>query len=127
MAGPARTVTPIPPRFGRREAKSYAQMLTSRVDGEDLRFRGLVGKILDGKLNVCGTVALNNDGVSTTTTINDPRIGPNTVAFLEALDAGAAAERGGTAMYQTVSAPETITITHSASGSTRTFGYALLG
>lgn len=127
MAGPARTITPLPARFGRTQAKSYREMLQDRTDGEETRLRGLVGKLFDGKLNVCGSVALANDGVATTTDIDDPRIGPNTVAFLEALDAGAAAERGGTTLFQTFNAAGKIRLTHSASVTTRTFGYALLG
>lgn len=127
MAGPARTATPIPARIGQTRHKSYDAMLRDRTDGEETRLRGLVAKAFDGKLNVCGTVELNDDGVTTTTDIDDPRIGPNTVAFLEPLDAGAAAERGGSTLYQTVNAAGKIRITHSASGSTRTFGYALIG
>lgn len=127
MAGPARTVTPLPLRFGRTEAKTYSDMLRDRMDGENTRLRGIIAKAFDGKINVCGTVELNDDGVTTTTDIDDPRIGPDTVAFLEPLDAGAAAERGGTTMYQTFNAPGKIRITHSASATTRTFGYALLG
>lgn len=127
MAGPARTVTPLPNRIGRTQAKTYAQMLGSRADGEETRMRGLIAKAFDGKLNVCGTVELDDDGIATTTDIDDPRIGPDTVAFLEPLDAGAAAERGGTALYQSFEEPGKIRITHSASVTTRTFGYALLG
>lgn len=127
MAGPARTATPLPARIGRTRTKSYAEMLGSRADGEETRLRGLLAQAFNGKLNVCGQVALVNDGVSTTTDIDDPRIDVNTVAFLEALDAGAAAERGGTALRQTVQAPGKIRITHTASVTTRTFGYALLG
>lgn len=127
MAGPARTSTPLPIRIGRVDSKTYAQMLSDRRDGEETRLRGLIHAAFNGKLNVCGTVELNDDGATTTTDIDDPRIGPNTVAFLEPLDAGAAAERGGTTMYQTFTSTGKITITHSASGSTRTFGYALLG
>lgn len=127
MAGPARTATPLPVRIGRVSQKTYRQMLGDRTDSEETRFRGLMHAAFNGKLNVCGTVALNNDGVATTTDIDDPRIGPNTVAFLEPLDAGAAAERGGSTLYQTFNAAGKIRITHSASGTTRTFGYALLG
>lgn len=127
MAGPARTATPIPVRYGRRQDKTYSEMMANRSDGEDLRFRGLVGKAFDGKLNICGTVNLDDDGIATTTDIDDPRIGPNTVAFLEPLDVGAAAERGGATLYQTFSAAGKIRLTHSASVTTRTFGYALLG
>lgn len=124
---PARTVTPVPVRLGRTRAKTYGDMLVNRTDGEDTRLRGLIAKAFDGKINVCGSVALNDDGATTTTDIDDPRIGPDTVAFLEPLDAGAAAERGGSTLYQSVTAPGTITLTHSASVTTRTFGYALLG
>lgn len=127
MAGPARTATPLPARLGRTQAKTYAEMLESRTDSEETRLRGIIGKAFDGKLNVCGTVDLTDDGIATTTDIDDPRIGPNTVAFLESLNAGAAAERGGTAMYQTVNALGKIRITHSASATPRRFAYALLG
>jgi hypothetical protein len=126
MAGPARTVTPQP----RRNATSTPAKTLADLGGRSrlgVERDMIVGSILDGKLNVCGSVALNNDGATTTTDIDDPRIGPNTVAFMESLDAGAAAERGGTAMYQTVNSPGKIRITHSASVTTRTFGYALLG
>lgn len=127
MAGPARVSTPLPPRIGRTRAKSYLEMMSDRTDSQETALRGLIAAAFNGKLNVCGTVSLVDDGATTSTTIEDPRIGQNTVAFLEPLDAGAAAERGGSTLYQSVTAPGVITLTHSASVSTRTFGYALLG
>lgn len=127
MAGPARTATPLPARIGRKSHKTYSQMLGDRTGDDETRLRGIVSQAFNGKLNICGTVALTNDGVATTTDIDDPRIGPNTVAFLESLDVGAATERGGTVLRQSVNAPGKIRLTHTASATTRTFGYALLG
>jgi hypothetical protein len=126
MAGPARTVTPLP----RRNATATPAKTLSDLGGHGrlgIERDMIIGKVLDGKINVCGTVALTNDGATTTTDIDDQRIGPNTVAFMESLDAGAATERGGATMYQSVNAPGKIRITHSASATTRTFAYALLG
>lgn len=128
MAGPARTATPMPRRGGERvRARTLDDLQSQRAQQGNLERDSLLSKAFDGKLNVCGTVALTNDGVSTTTDIDDPRIGPNTVAWLESLDAGAAAERGGTTLYQAVNSPGKIRLTHSASATTRTFAFVLLG
>ena len=125
MAGPARTATPIPLRIGRTQSRTYQEMLAgTRMDGEEGRLRGLIAKAFDGKLNCTNTVALEVDP-ATTTDIDDPRIGPNTIAFLVGIDADGAAEITG--ISQTVVEPGKIRLTHTASALTRTLGYALLG
>lgn len=127
MAGPARTATPLPSHSMPPRASNLSELMKMRAEGEDTRGTSLLRKAFDGKLNVCGTVALNNDGVATTTDIDDQRIVNNTVAWLESLDVGAATERGGATLYQSVNAPGKIRLTHSASVTTRTFAYVLLG
>jgi len=125
MAGPARTATPIPLRIGRTQSRTYQEMLAgTRMDGEEGRLRGLIVKAFDGKLNNTNTLTLATGG-ATTTVISDPRIGVNTIAVLVGIDQNGAASLP--TISQSVTAPGEITLTHAASGLTRTIGYALFG
>lgn len=124
MAGPARTITTLPPRLGRTATKSYADLLASRTDGEEFRLRGIVAKAFDGKTNNTGTLTLATGG-ATTTDIDDQRIGPTTIAFLTAIDQNGAASIP--TISQAVVQPGKIRLTHAASALTRTIGYALFG
>jgi hypothetical protein len=99
-------------------------MLNSRTDGEETRFRGLVQKAFDGKLNNTGTLTLATGG-ATTTDIDDPRIGPTTIAILVGVDQNGSASIP--TISQSVTQPGRIRLTHAASALTRTIGYALLG
>lgn len=128
MAGPARTATPIPRRGGSaRPAANLTELMANRLGRGDLERDALLTKVLDGKLNVVGDVALTADGVATTTDIDDPRIGPNTRAFLQPLDTGAQVEYATGPPTQAVNAPGKIRLTHTASVTTRTFAFVLLG
>lgn len=122
MAGPARTITPIP----RRNATSTpARTLAdlggpSRLDAErDMT----LASALNGKLNVIGTVTLESG--ATTTDIDDPRIGQTTIAFLQGINQNGAASIP--TISQEVYAQGKIRLTHAASALTRTLAYALLG
>lgn len=124
MAGPARTITPVPLRLGRTQSKTYADLLSSRVDSEESRLRGLVAKAFDGKLNNTNTLTLATGG-ATTTDIDDPRISPTTIAILQGIDQNGAASIP--TISQAVVQPGKIRLTHAASALTRTIGYALFG
>lgn len=124
MAGPARTITPLPVRLGRTRPKSYSDMIIDRTDGEEHRLRGLVAKAFDGKLNNTGTLTLATGG-ATTTDIEDSRIGPTTLAVLVGLDQNGAASIP--TISQSVLQPGTIRLTHAASALTRTIGFVLFG
>lgn len=126
MAGPARTITPVPSRITHTRAQNYQQLLRSSRSGEEFRTEGLIAKAFDGKLNVTGTVDLVT-GVGLTTDIDDPRISNTTLFFPTALNLNAAAELGAGTMFSAYASPGKITITHAASALTRSFGYVLLG
>lgn len=124
MAGPARTITPHPRHLsGRNTARTVAD-LTGRPRHQENS--GLIGALLDGKLNTTGTIDLAV-APATTTTLSDPRIGTTTLAFFTALNAAAAVEAGLGTLYSAFAAPGSITITHSAGAGTRSFGFVLLG
>jgi hypothetical protein len=126
MAGPARTATPIPRRSSTRFSPRTLADLRGR-DSHEMELSTLLQKAFDGKLNVCGTVALATTP-TTTTDIDDARIGTTTVAWLQPLDSGASAEYASPGPpTQAVNAPGKIRLTHSASASTRTFAFVLFG
>lgn len=124
MAGPARTVTPIPNRLARMRPKTYAEMMSDRSDGEEHRLRALVAKLFDGKLNNTGTLTLSA-GPATTTDIDDSRIGQSTIALLVGIDQNGSASIP--TISQSVVSQGKIRLTHAASGLTRTLGYVLFG
>lgn len=83
----------------------------------------VVNRILDGATNAVGSVTLTEN--STTTTLNDIRIGVNSRILLMARTATAAAEM--TSLYITPT-KESATITHSSTADTdKTFDYVILG
>lgn len=124
MAGSARTATPLPARIGRTRAKSYAEMLGSRADGEETRLRGLLQKAFDGKLNCTLEVTLDVSP-ATSTTITEPLITEDSVLLLMPKTATAAAEV--LALYVVPSFGSAV-VNHSASvASDRTYGVAIIG
>lgn len=126
MAGPARTITPVPRRGSTNFSARSVSDLGSDRSRFDLERDQLVAKLFDGKTNNTGTVALATSP-ATTTDIDDPRISTTTIAFLQPLDSGASAEDAAGPPTQTVQAPGKIRLTHTSSGSTRTYGFVLLG
>lgn len=122
MAGPARTITPLPSRHVHRRATTLSELQSSRRDEPMVRMEGLIAKAFDGKLNNTGTLTLATGG-ATTTDIDDPRIVPTTIAWLVGIDQNGAASIPS--ISQAVQQPGKIRLTHAASGLTRTIGYIL--
>ena len=84
----------------------------------------VVNGIMDGKINATGTVTLTAS--TTTTTITDRRIGPDSCIELMPTTANASAAIATT--YISSRGKETATLTHANNSQTdRTFGYAVLG
>lgn len=86
----------------------------------DRRFRDLYL----GYTHMTGEVALATTP-ATTTTVSRKGLSSNGVPLLVPVDAGAAAEWGGTSLYVTPGTDQFV-INHSASASTRTFRWAAL-
>lgn len=81
-----------------------------------------VNGLLNGKINATGSVTLTNS--STTTTLTDLRIGPDSVILFSPRTADAKTE-GIPAV--TSQGKQIATLTHSSDTTTRTYGYAVLG
>ena len=124
MAGPARTITPIPRRHSTASTARTLSDLNGAGQRRDLERDMILAKALDGKLNNTGTLTLATGG-ATTTVIEDPRISGTTFAVLIPLDQNAAASM--TTISQEVTDVGEITLTHAASGLTRAFGFVLFG
>lgn len=125
MAGPARTITPVPRHNaigGVRTVNEMSGALGSAANRQQIELAAIVAKVLDGKTNNTNTLELDASG---TTDIDDPRIGSTTIAILQGID------QNGSASIPTISQevvePGKIRLTHAASGLTRTIGYALFG
>lgn len=85
-----------------------------------------VNSARDGKLNSVGSLTLRAN--ETTTTLSDPRIGPNSHISLTPTSATAAAAVGSATGVFVTPGDETATITHnSTADADRTFTYAILG
>jgi len=76
---------------------------------------------ISGKLNSTGQITLTNS--STTTVLNDARIGGNSVILLMPLDNNASNAH----VYFTNVADGTATLNHGSGSSTRTFKYVVIG
>lgn len=123
MAGPARTITPLP----RRNASiGPAKTLADLGGGNRINVErdAILSKVLDGKLNNTGTLTLATGG-ATTTDIDDPRIGQTTIAVLVGIDQNGSASLP--TISQSVIQQGKIRLAHAASGLTRTIGYVLFG
>lgn len=87
------------------------------------RIAEVVAKIMDGKINATGTLTLAIN--TTTTTITDARIGPESKILISPTTANAAGAIATT--YFTVG-DQTATVTHANnSQADRTFGYVVIG
>ena len=86
----------------------------------------IVNSVRDGKLNTVDSLTLTTS--STTTTLTDPRIGPNSHITLTPTSATAAAAVGSATGVFVTPGDGTATITHDSTADTdRTFTYAVLG
>jgi hypothetical protein len=126
MAGPSRTITPLPSRGPSQRATSLTELRTQSTSSEDMRRDGLLQKAFQGKLNCAGTLTLETSP-ATTTDIDDPLIVSTTVAFLQPIDSGASAEDAAGPPTQTVQSPGKIRLTHTSSAGTRTYAFLLIG
>ena len=124
MAGPARTITPLPRRNVSRATSAELSDLGSSANRQSHERDMILAQVLNGKLNTTGDVTLETGG-ATTTSIEDARIGPNTVAILVPLDQNAAASM--TTISQSVTGPGTIELAHAVSALTRAFRFILIG
>lgn len=89
----------------------------------------VVNGLVNGKMNIKGTVTLPTDA-STTTVVDDARVGPESVITLMPTTAAAATEyvTGSVYISDRDTANKQFTITHSNSGvAARTFDYGILG
>lgn len=84
----------------------------------------VVNRLNQGKMNVTGEITLTAS--STTTTLTDPRIGPDSVIEFMPLTANAATAKAS--LYVTDRGDGTATLNHSSTADAdKTFGYAILG
>ncbi len=82
----------------------------------------IIGQILEGKTNNTGSITLTVD--SLTTTLDDRRIGANSVVLLSASNELAGGEMG---VFVNGYGKQTCTINHGSASTTRTFNYAVVG
>ncbi len=69
-----------------------------------------------------GTCSLDSGGVNTTTTVTDPRVGQDSVILLSPTSSAASSEN----WYISAVNDGSFVVTHSAAGTSRTFGYAII-
>ena len=86
------------------------------------RLTSVINLMLDGKTNNTGSVTLTTS--SLTTTLNDRRIGTNSVVLLSPSNLLAGGEMG---VYVDGYGNGTCTINHGSASTTRTFKYAVIG
>jgi hypothetical protein len=90
------------------------------------RIATVVNGILAGKTNNVATITCTAG--ATSTTINDPRIGPSSAMPLEATTANAAAELGNGTAWWSSKGKQTATLTHANAVSVdRTFRFPIIG
>ena len=96
-------------------------------DGGDVRrIARVVHGIMNGKTNNQGSLTLAPG--SATTTLADPRIGPESVILLMPSTANAAAELGNGSLHVSARGDGTATLTHASNAQAdRTYGYAVIG
>lgn len=99
---------------------------TLPVFGADQRgVAEVVNNIMNGKTNNTGTISLNQG--ATSTTINDRRIGPDSVILFMPLNSNAADELAHGHMYISARDQATATITHGNHMSEMLFAYVVIG
>lgn len=90
----------------------------------------VVNGLMSGKSNNTGILTLTASATTTTISLSDGRIGPNTFVLLCPLTASAATEFGAGTLYVSARDPANnqFTVSHVNSGVTdRRFGYLLVG
>ena len=91
--------------------------------GDERQVAEIVRGIMDGRTNNTGSITLAVGG-ATSTTLNDPRIGYDSVIILSPVSANAS----GFATYISANARGSATISHVAnSTASRTFKYIIVG
>lgn len=91
--------------------------------GDERQVAEVVRGIMDGKTNNTGEITLNQS--STTTTLNDKRIGANTVILFSPINQKAASEIA--ALYVSSRGKGTATLTHGSHNFDMKYAYALIG
>ena len=85
-----------------------------------------VNLLIDGKMNSTGSITLTAS--STTTSVTDYRVGPDSVIVFTPMTANAAAEYGGGSMFVSARAKQSFTVTHASNVQTdREFTYIVIG
>ena len=91
--------------------------------GDQRQTAEVVRGIMDGKTNNTGEITLNQS--STTTTLNDRRIGANTVILFSPINQKAAQEIAS--LYVSSRGQGTATLTHGSHNFDMKYAYALIG
>lgn len=91
--------------------------------GDQRQTAEVVRGIMDGKTNNTGEITLTQS--STTTTLNDRRIGANTVILFSPINEKAASEIAG--LYVSSRGQGTATLTHGSHNFDMKYAYALIG
>lgn len=84
-----------------------------------------IRKLAEGRQNAHGTVTLTTG--ATTTTVSNQIVAPEDVILLSPTNADAAGEVGAGTIYVSAVAKGEFTLTHANAGTTRTFGYVVIG
>tara|TARA_R110000744_G_scaffold96403_3_gene186307 strand:- start:4533 stop:4847 length:315 start_codon:yes stop_codon:yes gene_type:complete len=83
----------------------------------------VVNRTIDGGLNSTGSVTLTTS--SSTTVVADARVSGNSIILFMPLSSNSSAELS--ALYVSARSNGSFTITHNSSGTTRAFGYVIIG
>jgi hypothetical protein len=93
--------------------------------GDQRAVAEVVRGIMDGKTNNTGSITLTQS--STTTTLTDRRIGPDSVILFSPLNARGAEEIGQGGLYISSRGQGTATITHGSHNYDMKYAYAIIG
>lgn len=91
--------------------------------GDERQVAEVVRGVMDGKTNNTGTITLTQS--STTTTLNDRRIGANTVILFSPINDKGASELAS--LYVSSRGQGTATLTHGSHNFDIKYAYALIG
>lgn len=93
-----------------------------------LQQSSIINGLMAGKSNNTGVVTLTASSATTTVTLSEGRLGPNTLPILVPLTASAATEAGSLYVSARDPANNTFTLTHVNSATAdRKFGFVLVG
>lgn len=93
--------------------------------GDQRQVAEVVRGVMDGKTNNTGSITLTQS--ATSTTLNDRRIGADSVILFMPLNDKAAQEIGTGGIYISARGQGTATITHGSHTHNMIFGYAVIG